>query len=138
MIDDETILDTIEEHRPDLDAAARALVRAANKRGGEDNITVIAFEISDGGPDALERTATMPAPGASDPDEEDTLSGIEAVPVVDTMVVPPDQVEELAEVRAERDEPKPPRRRFVRRFLQLLLLLLVLAAGAYLVWRAIR
>lgn len=137
MLDDETILATVEKHRPDLDTAARALVSAANKGGGEDNITVIAFEISDAGPDALERTATMPAAGAVDPDEEDTLSGIEAVPVVDTMVVPPDQVEELAEVRAERDEPKR-RRRLWPRLLSLLLLLAALAAGAYLVWRAIR
>ena len=136
MIDDETILDTIEEHRPDLDGAARALVSAANKRGGEDNITVIAFEISDGGPDALERTATIPAPGAPEPDEEDTLSGIEAVPVVDTMVVPPDQVEELAAVRAERDEPKP-RRRLWPRLLSLLFLLALLAGAAYVVWRVL-
>jgi protein phosphatase len=136
MIDDETILETVEEHRPDLDAAARALVSAANKRGGEDNITVIAFEISDGGPDALERTATMPAPRGPDPDEEDTLSGIEAVPVVDTMVVPPDQVEEVAEVPPERDEPQP-RRRFLRRFLAFVLLLAMLAGAAYVVWRVL-
>jgi hypothetical protein len=111
-------------------------VSAANKRGGEDNITVIAFEISDGGPDALERTATIPAPGAPEPDEEDTLSGIEAVPVVDTMVVPPDQVEELAAVRAERDEPKP-RRRLWPRLLSLLFLLALLAGAAYVVWRVL-
>ena len=34
--------------RDDLDAAARALVDAANAGGGEDNITVVLFEIADG------------------------------------------------------------------------------------------
>ncbi|MDQ5821874.1 MAG: Stp1/IreP family PP2C-type Ser/Thr phosphatase [Actinomycetota bacterium] len=135
MIDDGAILETVEQHYPDLEAAARALVGAANKRGGEDNITVVAFEISDGGPDALERTATMPAPGgAADPDEEDTLSGIEAVPVVDTMVVPPEEIEQLAE---EREEPKP-RRRFWPRLLALLSLIALLAGAAYVVWRVVR
>ena len=137
MIDDATILETVEGHYPDLEAAARALVGAANKRGGEDNITVVAFEISDGGPDALERTATIPAPAEPDPDEEDTLSGIDAIPAVDTMVVPPEQVEELAAVRAEREDPKP-RGRLLPRLLSILALLALLAVAAYLIWRANR
>jgi PPM family protein phosphatase len=136
MVDDETIRDTVESHRGDLDGIARALIGAANKRGGEDNITVVAFEISDGGPDALERTATMPAPDVPDPDEEDTLSGIERVPAVDTMVVPPDQAPTLEQPRAETKPPK--KRRLLRRLFVCLVVLALLAAVAYLVWRAVR
>src|ERR687885_2129192 len=46
MVSDEEILSIVERNRDDLEAAARALVRAANKGGGEDNITVVAFEIA--------------------------------------------------------------------------------------------
>jgi PPM family protein phosphatase len=45
MVDDETILAAVEENRPDLKSAAKALVNAANRGGGEDNITVIFFEV---------------------------------------------------------------------------------------------
>ena len=45
MVDDETILDVVEQRRDDLDAAAKELVGAANRSGGEDNITVVFFEI---------------------------------------------------------------------------------------------
>src|SRR5262249_2070119 len=47
MVDEQQILDLVEENRPDMDAALQALVRAANRGGGEDNITVVAFEITD-------------------------------------------------------------------------------------------
>jgi protein phosphatase len=40
MIDDGAILGCVERH-PDLDAAATALVAAANEAGGSDNITVV-------------------------------------------------------------------------------------------------
>src|SRR5918911_66569 len=46
MVGNERILELVERHRGDLDAAAKALVTAANKGGGEDNITVVAFEIA--------------------------------------------------------------------------------------------
>ncbi|HET7808479.1 MAG TPA: Stp1/IreP family PP2C-type Ser/Thr phosphatase, partial [Gaiellaceae bacterium] len=49
MVDDETILREVERNRTDLRAAAKALVRAANKGGGDDNITVVFFEIGEGG-----------------------------------------------------------------------------------------
>src|SRR5215210_1396074 len=57
MVDDETILAVITRNRDDLESAAKALVRAANKGGGEDNITVVFFEI---GEEDLERTITLP------------------------------------------------------------------------------
>jgi PPM family protein phosphatase len=47
MVDDETILDAVERNRRNLQEAAKALVSAANRGGGEDNITVVFFEVSD-------------------------------------------------------------------------------------------
>ena len=55
------ILAAVEESR-DLDDAARALVEAANAGGGEDNITVVLFEIA-GDADELGQTAQLPAVG---------------------------------------------------------------------------
>ena len=43
----------------DLDRAARALVDAANKGGGEDNITVIVFELGDDGAEEAPTLATV-------------------------------------------------------------------------------
>jgi protein phosphatase len=87
MVADEDILELLERNHDDLDRAAKALVAAANRAGGEDNITVVAFTISADGGD----TVTMPAAGADD----DTIDGMQAPsPAVDTMVVPADQVEE--------------------------------------------
>ena len=86
MIGDEEILELLEQHHDDLDRAAKSLVAAANRAGGEDNITVIAFTINADGGD----TVQLPAAGSDD----DTLHGVPA-PVVDTMVVPPEQIEHV-------------------------------------------
>jgi PPM family protein phosphatase len=107
MIDDDRILAEIERNRDDLKAAAKALVSAANKVGGEDNITVVFFEIAEEGAE-LEETAAMPAAstdGAADPAHEETLDEHDRVPTVDTMVVPPDEAEELAEDAEEGERP---------------------------------
>ena len=45
----------------DLDLAARSLIEAANARGGEDNITVVLFQIGDRG--EVEQTAQIPVAG---------------------------------------------------------------------------
>jgi PPM family protein phosphatase len=132
MVGDDTILDLVERNRGDLDGAARALVDAANAGGGEDNITVICFEVAEGGRDADE-TATVVAPAelaaAADPDDEDTLSGIDAIPPVepapaDTVVVPPERAGEFL------TEAPPPRRSGVRILALALLLLFVASAAA--------
>ena len=58
MVSDDEILAAVQEHRNDLKRLTKALVSAANRGGGEDNITVVAFAIaSDEGAD----TAEMPA-----------------------------------------------------------------------------
>jgi serine/threonine protein phosphatase PrpC len=100
MVDDEAILEIVERNRVSLDQAARALVDAANKGGGEDNITIVAFEIGD---PAAGETETVPVVPEQPADDEATLSGLEPVPTVDdTMLVTRDELEALAEP-AERD-----------------------------------
>ena len=98
MVDDGTIIEAIERHRDDLDEAAKALVGAANRVGGEDNITVLLVEL--GGEAEVADTQRAEAVEV----DEDTLSGLEAVPAVDTAVVPPDEAEALAVA-------EPPKRR---------------------------
>ena len=97
MVEDEAILEATEKHRHDLQAAVKALIRAANKGGGEDNITVVLFEIGDGAGEPLEETAQYPVVGADgDGDgevDEDTIDEVDRVPAVDTMVVSPGHVQ---------------------------------------------
>jgi protein phosphatase len=127
------------EHASDVDAAARALVDAANAGGGEDNITVVLFQIAHDREPA--ETREMPAVVAPSPepdpepeakqDDEDTLSGLDPVPAVDTAVIPPAAVEEhLLELESEPAEPPTPRRRFT----PLILLIVLLGAIAVLVY----
>src|SRR5262245_34462716 len=47
MIADHEIVAVLDAARGNLDDATRELVRAANKAGGQDNITVIAFEVTE-------------------------------------------------------------------------------------------
>jgi protein phosphatase len=133
MVGDDDILDVVERNRDDLDRATKALVSAANRGGGEDNITVIAFAIAPDG----EETARMPAAEV----DEDTLERI-PLPSVDTMVVPPAEVEGVfvepgsAEAAAvARKQPISPAAR-VRLVLTMLALLGV--AAVLLVWGLVR
>jgi PPM family protein phosphatase len=57
MIDGAEILTVLQRDREDLKAAAKSLVNAANRGGGDDNITVVLFDIAGDGADTL----TMPA-----------------------------------------------------------------------------
>jgi protein phosphatase len=62
MVDDAGILATVERHRDNLDSLTKQLVTAANRGGGEDNITVVAFSIGKvDGSDVGEDTAEMEA-----------------------------------------------------------------------------
>jgi protein phosphatase len=85
MVDEDAILELVERDREDVDAALRALVSAANRGGGEDNITVVAFEITgqavhDGQTAEQALPSPVTAPGAVD--EEDTLDETNGVPTV--------------------------------------------------------
>jgi protein phosphatase len=91
MVGNERILELVERHRGDLKAVAKALIAAANKVGGDDNITVVAFEIGerDG-----EGTNGKDSPTAVlDPADEDTLTEVDRVPAVTTMVVAPEDID---------------------------------------------
>jgi len=111
MVDDETILNTVELRRDDLDGVAKELVAAANRSGGEDNITVVFFEVVDEvAPSEEAPSETKPMPSLDDETptkeaDEDTLTEADRVPAVTTMVVPPEQAREFA-VEAEPEEPK--------------------------------
>ena len=121
MVDDETILEEIARNRHDLKSAAKALVRAANKGGGEDNITVVFFEI--GGEDDLEQTVTLPPrdDGAdAGTDAEDTLDELDRVPAIQT-----------ADGDGRRREPRGPGRRLL---VAALTLTLLVGASGFVVW----
>jgi PPM family protein phosphatase len=119
MVDDGTIIEAIERHRDDLDEAAKALVGAANRVGGEDNITVLLVEV--GAESDLADTQRAEAVEV----DEDTLSGLEAVPAVDTAVVPPEEAGALAEAES-------PKRRGRALPIILALAVLLIAAAAVL------
>ena len=110
MVDDETILNTVEPRRDDLDGVAKELVAAANRSGGEDNITVVFFEVVDEAASGEPPSETKPMPALDDETptkeaDEDTLTEADRVPAVTTMVVPPEQAREMA-AEAEPEEPK--------------------------------
>jgi serine/threonine protein phosphatase PrpC len=131
MVDDEDIRSVLEKFHNDLDRATKSLVSAANRGGGEDNITVVAFAISQDGAE----TARMPAV------DEDTMENILA-PKVDTMVVPPQDVEKVfvepgspeAAAVTRRDPISPAAR--VR--LVLVMVILLAVAAVLLVWGLVR
>jgi hypothetical protein len=109
------------------------LIKAANKGGGEDNITVIAFEIADEEQAAdVEETRTMPAPNATTPDDEDTLTEADRVPAVETMVVSADEL--AAAYEAEQAAKKPPRKRRSDALLVAVVLLVFAALVLLAVW----
>jgi PPM family protein phosphatase len=134
MVDEQHILELVEQNRPNMDAALKALVRAANRGGGEDNITVVAFEITDAPPihdGQTQEQALPPELAARKVEDEDTLDEIDGVPVVDTQVIPTEEIQQ--ELEAEQRA----RRRHLRRrlFAWLALLAFVAAIAALVVWR---
>ena len=92
MVEDEEILELVHANRDDLDKAVKALVAAANRGGGEDNITAVAFEISAEAAQNLEDTVSMPA--LTEPEEQPDEQTREYVEASDggTMIVPPSEV----------------------------------------------
>jgi PPM family protein phosphatase len=129
MVSNETILDLVESNRASMDKALRALVGAANKGGGEDNITVVAFEITDGVSARDGETLEQALPSRVDTSDEDTLTEADAVPAVDTAVIPAEEIQrELA--AKERRERAARRRHLRRRIVAWLAVLLIVAAIA--------
>jgi serine/threonine protein phosphatase PrpC len=118
MLTDEEILGIVRGAKS-LEHAGKDLVKAANRRGGEDNVTVVLFALESDEP--LEETAVMSGDGrGTREDLEDTLTGLEAPALV--------QREEETGWTLAPPEPPPargPRRRWRRT------LLLSLAALAF-------
>jgi protein phosphatase len=131
MVGDETILNAVERNRRDLRRAAKALIDAANKSGGEDNITVILFELAAGAED----THTMPAVDQPEAVDEDTLTGLEVPPGVAAASPTADQLDEWLALNGEgpeppREEPRPRRRSWAGRHPILLVIAALVAVGA--------
>jgi serine/threonine protein phosphatase PrpC len=108
MVDDDDIRDLLSAAR-DLEQAGKGLVKAANKAGGEDNVTVVLFRLAEGTSD-LEETAIVSGNGrGQDEDLEDTLTGLEAP----TLVAPAatsvlDREREWGPAVADEDQPTAP------------------------------
>jgi hypothetical protein len=144
MVDDEEIAQTVVK-ADSLEHATKALVKAANRAGGEDNVTVVVFRL-EGEPASIEDTAVAPPNGRGETDLEDTLSGLEAPAALaasPTAVLEREEGEEtqawgppLDEEEPQRKPAKPPkRRRWGRRiFWSVLGLAFVLAVIAAAFW----
>jgi PPM family protein phosphatase len=144
MVADDDILGILAA-APTLDDAARALVRAANTGGGEDNVTVVLFRVE--GDEHVDETLAVPLAAAAegngqgDTNElEDTLTDLQ--PVAD----PPPPAPAAAAAPALDPALSPPRparkkrRRWGRRLFAVLLVLcfvaLLLAGALYGISRA--
>jgi PPM family protein phosphatase len=127
MVGEREIQELVERHRENLDAALKALVKAANRGGGEDNITVVAFEIAAEQSlthDGDTRESALPV---APRDDEDTLTEADAVPVVDTGVISTEEIQ--AELEAKERQDRAVRRRHLRRRVLAWLILIAIAAG---------
>jgi PPM family protein phosphatase len=130
MVSEESILSVVERNRNDIQAALRALVKAANRGGGQDNITVVAFEIADEPllRDGDTREQALPVADASP--EEDTLTEADGVPVVDTAVISVHEID--AEAAGQDGEEPTARPRHLRRRVFAWLAVLLIAAAVLL------
>ena len=142
-VDGDEIERIMVQHRDDLNAGAKALIQAANRGGGDDNITAILFRVEEDGtetaaPEPDEQTRELAAlPG----DDEDTLhpeDGIAPPPpaepaptAVDTMVVSADDIHAAI---AEHETSEAPQAGLGRRLLALLVIIALIAVIVALVW----
>jgi serine/threonine protein phosphatase PrpC len=127
MVGEGEILELVERNRDDLNSALKSLVKAANRSGGDDNITVVAFEIAEGQMlthDGETREDVLSAPTR---DQEDTLTEADAVPAVDTALISTAEIQ--AELDANERQDRARRRRRLRRSIVAWLALIAIAAG---------
>ena len=82
MVRDDEIARRLEESDLDPYLAAETLVRAANAAGGEDNVTVVVFEVLEGTPRSVPLAApgaASEAPPAAGPDDVTSESALDGV-----------------------------------------------------------
>jgi PPM family protein phosphatase len=107
MVGDEDISKLLTAAR-DLEQAGKGLVKAANRAGGEDNVTVVLFRLAEDRAE-LEETAVVSGNGrGQDDDLEDTLTGLEAPTI--TAAAPAAVLEREREWGPAVDEEPAPRR----------------------------
>jgi serine/threonine protein phosphatase PrpC len=134
MVDVETITEIVAKHRHDLHAAARALIKEANDRGGDDNITTVLFDVVEGVPDD-ETVETV-----VHPEEEDTLHPEDTVAIGDrdgdTSIISVEEIRSALEEEAgtEDEQPRVPLWRW---FVSVLLILALAALALFLVFRGL-
>jgi serine/threonine protein phosphatase PrpC len=126
MVSEDAILSVVERNRDDIDDALRGLVGEAYQGGAEDNITVVAFEISEAAVhDGQTAEQALPPELARKVEDEETLDETDGVPVIEVPDEERDEEEEATRRRHRR-----------RRMLAWLALLLFLGAiAALVVWR---
>jgi protein phosphatase len=137
MVDVDTITSIVDGSRHDLVGAARALIKAANDRGGDDNITAVLFEIAEGDP--VEDTREVPAV------DEDTLhpepSGGGGHADGDTSIVSVEDIRSAIEAERagadDEDAEETPRASLVQYSLAALLILALIALVVFLVVRGL-
>lgn len=101
MVEDEAILALLGRPGRTLEQRAHSLVDAANRGGGEDNITVILFELGEGDSDDTGTLAAVEQPPLDD--DERTLTELDAIPTVDdTVLVSRAELDSLAADRHHR------------------------------------
>ena len=142
MVAGEAIEEVLLANRGDLDGAAKALVRAANRGGGDDNITAVLFEIVDDDAPLPSEPDEATREYATSPDEEDTLHPEDGVPAitempsaVDTMVVSAADVDSALAAQ-EHEVPQAGTREagIGRRLLALIVIVALIALIVVLVW----
>jgi protein phosphatase len=88
MVPGDEILKTVRES-DGLEQAGKALVKLANRYGGEDNITVVLFQVEEG--QSLDDTLVA-VDGHSEPEDlEDTLTGLEELPGAEALRAAPQE-----------------------------------------------
>jgi protein phosphatase len=154
-VDGGEIEQLVSQNRRDLEAAAKTLIQAANRGGGDDNITAVLFSVGGVEPEERTREYAVP-PDRREPDLEDTLHPEDGVPVVsapepeapeepaveerrsgDTVVIPAAAIAAgLATPPAPEPEPEPapPEAGLGRRLLASLVIVLLVCLIVFLAW----
>jgi len=146
-VDGGEIEQIVSRYRGDLETGARSLIDAANRGGGEDNITAVLFAVgADGEPDERTREYAVVPDVSRSPEDEDTLHPEDNVtlppealdghaPIDDTMVV---SAAALAEAResaaAVAAAPTEPEAGLGRRVLASLVIVALVALIVLLAW----